>query len=276
MNRRFGGSGLGLTICQNILQIMGSRLEVSSEVGKGSEFSFEILVEEAPVEVVEEMDKVRESIEESKSAQLSSGKMEQRAKAKILLAEDNALNQQVISKLLNRLGYNVVLVEDGKEAVDALNRWEFDMVFMDLMMPVLDGISATKIIRETLPPAKQPVIVALTANSSEDDINNCMAVGMNDFLSKLVELETLDKTLIENLGLGDNDKDHSQESIKKTIDFPKIEPVEEVVEEASAPEAHQIDMKNHLNVPMEDEDGNKFVWTMKSGATEPTMIYIDK
>ena len=157
MNRRFGGSGLGLTICQNILQIMGSRLEVSSEVGKGSEFSFEILVEEAPVEVIEEMDKVRGSIEESKSAQLSSGKMEQRAKAKILLAEDNALNQQVISKLLNRFGYNVVLVEDGKEAVDALNRWEFDMVFMDLMMPVLDEISATKIIRETLPPAKQPV-----------------------------------------------------------------------------------------------------------------------
>ena len=83
------------------------------------------------------------------------------------MAEDNTLNQQVISKLLNRLGYNAVLVEDGKEAVDALNRWSFDLVFMDLMMPVLDGVSATKLIRETLPPAKQPMIITLTANSSE-------------------------------------------------------------------------------------------------------------
>jgi CheY-like chemotaxis protein/anti-sigma regulatory factor (Ser/Thr protein kinase) len=231
MTRRFGGSGLGLTICQNILQVMGSRLDVTSEVGKGSEFSFEILVEEAQLEVVHEMEKVRESVKDSKSAKLSSSKMEQRAKAKILLAEDNALNQQVISKLLNRLGYNAVLVEDGKEAVDALNRWDFDLVFMDLMMPVLDGISATKIIRESLPPAKQPVIVALTANSSEEDINNCMAVGMNDFLSKPVELETLEKTLIEHLDLNDKDEADSEEPASRTIDFSKIKPEELETEE---------------------------------------------
>lgn len=207
MTRRFGGSGLGLTICQNILQIMGSRLEVKSKVGVGSEFSFELLVEESPIEVMREIEKVRESPAESFSTFLTAAKMEQRAKVKILLAEDNALNQQVITKLLNRLGFNAVLVEDGKEAVDALNRWEFDLVFMDLMMPVLDGVSATKIIRETIPPAKQPVIVALTANSSEDDINNCMAVGMNDFLSKPVELETLEKTLNEHLNLNRGDSE---------------------------------------------------------------------
>jgi len=69
-------------------------------------------------------------------------------------------------------------------------------------MPVLDGISATKEIRETIPPAKQPIIVALTANSSEDDINNCMAIGMNDFISKPVELDVLEKTLNEHLDLG--------------------------------------------------------------------------
>jgi CheY-like chemotaxis protein len=92
--------------------------------------------------------------------------------------------------------------ENGQEAIDALKRWEFDLVFMDLMMPVLDGISATKEIRETIPPAKQPIIVALTANSSEDDINNCMAIGMNDFISKPVELDVLEKTLNEHLDLG--------------------------------------------------------------------------
>lgn len=201
MTRRFGGSGLGLTICQNILQIMGSGLQVSSEVGVGSEFSFEIRVKESPAEVVEEIEKLRVSVKQATSAALTSSKMELRAKAKILLAEDNALNQQVISKLLGRLGYNAVTVENGQEAVEALQRWQFDLVFMDLMMPVLDGVSATKIIRESLPPAKQPVIIALTANSSEDDINNCMAIGMNDFISKPVELQVLEKTLNDHLNL---------------------------------------------------------------------------
>lgn len=219
MTRRFGGSGLGLTICQNILQAMGSALEVSSEVGKGSEFSFSLLVEESPEEAVQEIEKVRESIVNSKSAQMSSGKVEQRAKAKILLAEDNTLNQQVISKLLNRLGYNAVLVEDGKEAVDALNRWSFDLVFMDLMMPVLDGVSATKLIRETLPPAKQPVIIALTANSSEEDIKSCMEVGMNDFLSKPVELATLEKALIEHLDLNQLDDASVEEGVSEDDDW---------------------------------------------------------
>ncbi|MCB1120420.1 MAG: response regulator [Verrucomicrobiae bacterium] len=231
MTRRFGGSGLGLSICQSILQVMGSHLVVSSETGKGTEFSFELLVEEAPEEVVHELEKVRESLHSSKSAPLSSGKMEQRAKAKILLAEDNALNQQVISKLLNRLGYNAVLVEDGKEAVDALKRWEFDLVFMDLMMPVLDGITATKIIRETLPPARQPVIVALTANSSEEDINNCMAIGMNDFISKPVELEVLEKTLIEHLDMAKEDAMEPDDSNDNTIEFSKISSEKEPVEE---------------------------------------------
>lgn len=228
MTRRFGGSGLGLTICQNILQAMGSKLEVASEPGKGTEFSFAIRVDEAPEEVVQQIEKIKESIEDSKSTQMSSGKMEQRAKAKILLAEDNTLNQQVISKLLNRLGYNAVLVEDGKEAVDALNRWEFDLVFMDLMMPILDGVSATKTIRETLPPAKQPVIIALTANSSEEDINSCMEAGMNDFLSKPVELETLEKTLIEHLDLNrlsqtEADSETEEETESSEDDFVDLD-----------------------------------------------------
>ncbi len=220
MTRRYGGSGLGLSICQSILQAMGSELKVSSEVGKGSEFSFEIQVKECPAEVIEESEIVRDSRRPSTSEFKPSGKLEQRAKARILLAEDNALNQQVISKLLGRLGYNAVMVENGQEAVDALKRWEFDLVFMDLMMPVLDGVSATKIIRETLPPAKQPVIIALTANSSEDDITNCMAIGMNDFISKPVELQVLEKTLADHLKLSHEEPDPDfRESLESTIDF---------------------------------------------------------
>lgn len=223
MTRRFGGSGLGLTICQNILQIMGSRLQVSSKVGVGSEFSFEIQVKESPAEAIEEIERLRDSVKQATSAAPTSSKMERRAKAKILLAEDNALNQQVISKLLGRLGYSAVMVENGQEAVEALERWQFDLVFMDLMMPVLDGVSATKIIRETLPPAKQPVIIALTANSSEDDINNCMAIGMNDFVSKPVELQVLEKTLNEHLNLRDDEMASDvSDRPENTIEFADI------------------------------------------------------
>ncbi|MDA0348174.1 MAG: response regulator [Verrucomicrobia bacterium] len=233
MTRRFGGSGLGLSICQNILQIMGSKLVVTSDFGSGSEFSFEILVKESPVEVVEELKKVRESVLESTSKTISRSKMDLRAKAKILLAEDNALNQQVISKLLSRLGYNAVLVENGQEAIDALKRWKFDLVFMDLMMPVLDGISATKEIRETIPPAKQPIIVALTANSSEDDINNCLAIGMNDFITKPVELDVLEKTLNEHLDLRRYEVESAVvESEINTIEFSEIELEESFDEDA--------------------------------------------
>lgn len=233
MTRRFGGSGLGLSICQSILQIMGSQLVATSEYGKGSEFSFEIVVDETPVAVAEELRKVRESVLESTSNTVSRSKMDLRAKAKILLAEDNALNQQVISKLLARLGYTAVLVENGQEAIDALKRWEFDLVFMDLMMPVLDGISATKEIRETIPPAKQPIIVALTANSSEDDINNCMAIGMNDFISKPVEIDALEKTLNEHLDLGGRESEPEViDSDETTIDFSEIQLEETVEDEA--------------------------------------------
>ena len=222
MTRRYGGSGLGLSICQSILQAMGSELKVSSEVGKGSEFSFEIQVKECPAEVIEKMEIVRDSRKPVTSESKPSAKLEQRAKARILLAEDNALNQQVISKLLGRLGYNAVLVENGQEAVDALKRWEFDLVFMDLMMPVLDGVSATKVIRETLPPAKQPVIIALTANSSEDDITNCMAIGMNDFISKPVELQMLEKTLADHLKLSTHELEPEfRVPTEATIDFPE-------------------------------------------------------
>ena len=263
MTRRFGGSGLGLTICRNILQIMGSRLEVKSKVGVGTEFSFELEVEETQSEHLSDSEKVGETTTDTSATLISAAKMEQRAKVKILLAEDNALNQQVITKLLNRLGYNAVLVEDGKEAVDALNRWDFDLVIMDIMMPVLDGISAAKIIRETVPPAKQPVIIALTANSSDEDIDNCMAVGMNDFLSKPVEIETLEKTLTEHLNLSCAPVDPEQGSLpENAIPFSKIQLEEEESEEDSDKPFKHFDpeyMRNMIGSRSQPEVQDEFL-----------------
>jgi CheY-like chemotaxis protein len=106
---------------------------------------------------------------------------------RILVAEDNIFNQQVIMHILNKMGYQPHLVENGELAVAMLRSTNFDLVLMDMQMPEMDGIEATRLIRQTLP--DQPVIIALTANTMQGDEEICMSAGMNDYISKPVKLE---------------------------------------------------------------------------------------
>ncbi|MEM1229077.1 MAG: ATP-binding protein [Pseudomonadota bacterium] len=113
------------------------------------------------------------------------------ASLKILLAEDNRVNQNVARKMLSRLGYSVTIVENGREAVDALVETRYDLVFMDLQMPTMDGIEATELIRRALPQEQQPRIVAMTANALMGDRERCLEAGMDDYVSKPVRLDAL-------------------------------------------------------------------------------------
>ena len=108
----------------------------------------------------------------------------------ILVAEDNEINQQVILFILQKLGYSPEVVANGREAVDAVHNKEYDIIFMDLQMPELDGLEATRLIRERAP-AGQPVIIALTANTMEGDEEECLRAGMNDYIGKPVKVEEL-------------------------------------------------------------------------------------
>jgi signal transduction histidine kinase/CheY-like chemotaxis protein/ligand-binding sensor domain-containing protein len=108
---------------------------------------------------------------------------------RIMVAEDNLINQQVILHILGKLGYNVKMVENGKEAVHACADESFDLILMDMQMPEMDGLEATQVIRKTNP--GQPVIIALTANTMEGDQEKCLSAGMNDYLSKPIRLEEL-------------------------------------------------------------------------------------
>jgi len=114
---------------------------------------------------------------------------------RILVAEDNIVNQKVMLKLLERLGYRADLVQNGREAVDAVGQRSYDVVLMDVMMPVLDGLEATRIIRERCPRERRPRIIAATANAMESDRQRCEAAGMDDFISKPVRVEDLQKAL---------------------------------------------------------------------------------
>jgi CheY-like chemotaxis protein len=108
----------------------------------------------------------------------------------ILVAEDNEINQQVILYILQKLGYTPVIVSNGREAVEAAEHTDYDIIFMDLQMPEMDGLEATRRIRENKSLA-QPVIIALTANTMEGDEEECLDAGMNDYLGKPVKLEEL-------------------------------------------------------------------------------------
>jgi len=109
---------------------------------------------------------------------------------RVLLAEDNRINQKVAARMLDRLGCSVDVVEDGQQAFEAVRNQHYDLVLMDVQMPELDGLEATRRIR-ALPDQPQPRVVALTANAMEDDRDRCLAAGMDDFLTKPITVDAL-------------------------------------------------------------------------------------
>jgi signal transduction histidine kinase/DNA-binding NarL/FixJ family response regulator/HPt (histidine-containing phosphotransfer) domain-containing protein len=178
ISRRYGGTGLGLTICKQIVEKLGGELGMSSTVGVGSIFWFELSV--VPVSR-EEAEKVAAKIVAEETL----------PRYRILLVEDNKVNQIVASRFLARLGQQVEIANDGAEAVAIARGQVFDLILMDMQMPVMDGIEATRrIIAEGGPCAATPII-AMTANASDDDRRRCMDAGMQGFESKPVTLERL-------------------------------------------------------------------------------------
>lgn len=172
--RKYGGTGLGLSICKNIVELLGGEVSVKSEVNKGSSFYFDIDLPKAAVQ----SDRQEEVSDEDFIG------------FKVLLVEDNRVNQQIAKKFLITLGVSVDIAENGLKAVDYLEENQVDLVFMDCHMPEMDGFEATQKIRQSLK-LKDLFIVALTANVQKSDKDKCLAAGMNDFLTKPFTKETL-------------------------------------------------------------------------------------
>jgi signal transduction histidine kinase/ActR/RegA family two-component response regulator len=194
--RKFGGTGLGLSISQEILQLMGSKIEVVSEVGKGSHFSFQVWMSlpasEEPVAeslLPKNLDEVNIEMDQE---------MGQKLPLKILLVEDNELNQIVAQSTCTNLGYEPDLAINGREAVKKVLAQDYDIILMDLQMPEMDGYEATNIIRwHCSPPRVQPHIIAMTANVSPEEREKCKAAGMDDFLGKPFSLADFQATLVK-------------------------------------------------------------------------------
>lgn len=185
MTRKYGGTGLGLAICKRLLQMMGGEIGVDSRPGTGSRFWFAVrlakafdVVEPAASDTAQDIDAVLKA--------RFSGK-------RILLAEDEPMNQLVSRLNLEQVGLVVDVAADGRIAIDMATQGDYDLILMDLQMPNLNGIDATKAIR-LLPGYATTPIVAVTANAFEEDRKSCLEAGMNDHLSKPVHAKTLYET----------------------------------------------------------------------------------
>ena len=186
INRKYGGTGLGLSIVKGLIQILKGKIYLKSELGKGTTFFFEI-----PLEITEKI-KIEEKLEDNKKPSKMDGL--DLSDVKILVVEDNKINQMITKKILNKMGLQCDVVDNGEASVEQVKKVEYKVVLMDIHMPGISGLEATKIIRTF---DKDLTIFALTAVTLEDKMHEFGEAGFNDIISKPFKQEDFENKLYD-------------------------------------------------------------------------------
>lgn len=204
--RKYGGTGLGLAISKQLVELMQGNIWVESEEGKGSSFIFEI-------ELIEKERK----LSSKKAVQINDtnykNSLQRLAGSSILLAEDNRINQEIVQGILRNSGIKLEIANNGQEAIEKLNSHHYDLILMDLQMPVMDGYEASRMIREK---GQKIPIIALTANAMKEDIAKTYAAGMNEHLNKPIDVEKFHETIVKYLRQNSRQKTESYLSKAET------------------------------------------------------------
>ena len=198
ITRRFGGTGLGLAIAKSLAQQMQGDLTLASTPGKGSVFLFEARFEAT----LEQEDAILETAGESEISR----------PLQVLAVDDNALNRQILAAMLDLWPVCTMWATNGVEALEAMELQAFDVVLMDVQMPIMDGMTATQRVREGHGLNRNTPIVALTANARKEDRDQCMAAGMTDFVTKPISAEALANALMRATQMSEG-SDHRDEAI---------------------------------------------------------------
>ncbi|MBW4083762.1 response regulator [Paenibacillus sp. S150] len=186
MTRKYGGTGLGLAICKSLVGMMGGEIRVESMEEKGATFVFTIKA------TVPDGELGRNFQEEEHSGAVQ----DHRWRQKVLVVDDHPINQRLMVSMLDKLGYDSTVAEDGSQAVELSLQEEYDFIFMDLQMPVMDGLTATSRIRQGSGyTATKAVIIAMTANVMEGIQNRCTAAGMDGYISKPLKMSSLSQII---------------------------------------------------------------------------------
>jgi len=182
--REYGGTGLGLTICNQLVELMKGHIEVTSEIGKGSEFDIRLGFTTVTAQEVQDS-------QEQDVFQVTDEQNDQLKGKTILIAEDTPINQEVIQMAFDGLGARLLMAHDGKEALDLFKTNEVDIVLMDCLMPIMDGFEAAQNIRATETNGKRVPILAITASTSDEINQRCTSAGMDDVMLKPFDFDAL-------------------------------------------------------------------------------------